>query len=165
MNLEDIKTLYDYDQWAIDRVLEIVLTLTEEQFNKDLGSSHGGVRGTMTHMYGGHRIWLDRWMGKENLPLTKAEDIRSVGHLKTMWETLRTELNTYLSSLTNDRIQAPFTYKDMKGNAYTQPLSEQLQHLVNHATYHRGQVITLLRQLGVKPLGTDMILFYQKHAQ
>ena len=49
-----------------------------------------------------------------------------------------------------------------KGEPYSHPLSEMMLHLVNHGTYHRGQVTAMLRQLGAKPLATDLILFYRQ---
>jgi uncharacterized damage-inducible protein DinB len=54
------------------------------------------------------------------------------------------------------------TYKDLKGNEYSQPLWQMMQHLVNHSTYHRGQVVTMLRQLGAKPIGMDLVVFYRE---
>ena len=52
-------------------------------------------------------------------------------------------------------------YRSTRGDAFTTPLWQQLQHVVNHSSYHRGQVVTLLRQLGVDPIGTDLIAFYR----
>ena len=55
-------------------------------------------------------------------------------------------------------------FRNIAGNQFRHPLWETMQHLVNHSTYHRGQVTTLLRQLGVKPMSTDMIAFYRERA-
>jgi uncharacterized damage-inducible protein DinB len=48
---------------------------------------------------------------------------------------------------------------------FAQPLWQCLQHVANHSTYHRGQITTMLRQLGAKPAGTDLIGFYRERAQ
>jgi uncharacterized damage-inducible protein DinB len=59
-------------------------------------------------------------------------------------------------------MQAPLQFNDMAGNAYSEPLVQLLQHLVNHGTYHRGQVTTLLRQAGAETLSLDMLFFFRE---
>lgn len=161
MNLNDIQTLVAFDQWATDRILDIVATVPEEQYVKNMNSSHGGVRGTLVHYYGAEWIWLERWKGTSPTDLIKEEDIPTFPQLREKWTALRQELNQFVNTLTDEQLQSPLTYKDLKGNQYTQPLWQQMQHLINHSTYHRGQVVTLLRQLGVKPVATDLIAFYR----
>ncbi|HXG37612.1 MAG TPA: DinB family protein [Bacteroidota bacterium] len=161
MNLHDIRTLFAFDQWATDRILDIVATLSEEQYVKNMNSSHGGVRGTLVHYYGAEWIWLERWKGTSPTALIKEEDIPTFPRLREKWTALRQELNQFVNTLTEEQLQSPLTYNDLKGNQYTQPLWQQMQHLINHSTYHRGQVVTLLRQLGVKPVATDLIAYYR----
>ncbi len=161
MTLDDIKTLFDFDQWATNRILEIVATLPDDQYSKNLGSSHGGIRGTLVHYYGAEWIWLERWKGASPSSLIKEDDIPTFPLLKEKWNALRQELNHFVQSLTEEKLQSPISYKDLKGNQHTQQLWHQMQHLVNHSTYHRGQVVTMLRQLGVKPVATDLINYYR----
>jgi uncharacterized damage-inducible protein DinB len=162
MTLKECKALFAYDRWATNRLLETVATLTEDQYRKDLGSSFGGVRGTLVHIYGADWIWLQRWKGNHPSVLTKEEEIPTLPMLKQRWEDLRTELEGFLGSLTEEKLQAPLNYKDTKGVPYSLPLYQQLQHRINHSTYHRGQVVTFLRQLGAKPQSSDLILFYRE---
>lgn len=161
MTLKDIHTLFDFDHWATERILDVVATLSEEQYTKNLNSSHGGVRGTLVHYYGAEWIWLQRWKGTSPSALSTEEEIPTFPQLREQWSAVRLELNRFLNSLTEEQLQSPLTYKDLRGNQYTQPLWQQMQHLINHSTYHRGQVVTLLRQLGVKPVATDLIAYYR----
>lgn len=70
----------------------------------------------------------------------------------------------------NDRVLATverltvrrIAYVNTKGERWEYPLGRLMQHVVNHSTYHRGQVTTLLRQLGVKPLATDLLVFHDQ---
>lgn len=162
MTFAELKTLFDYDKWATIRILGFVATLKEEQYTKDLGSSFGGVRGTLVHIYGADRIWLERWKGQSPKSLIRVEDIPTFGLLRERWEALRRELDSFLGTLTDQKIQAPHSYTDTEGNPNTQPLYCQMQHRVNHSTYHRGQIATMLRQLGMKPIGTDLITYYRE---
>jgi uncharacterized damage-inducible protein DinB len=161
MNLNDIRTLFAFDQWATDRILDIVATVPEDQYVKNMNSSHGGVRGTLIHYYGAEWIWLERWKGTSPTTLIKEEDIPTFPQLREKWAALRQELNQFVNTLTEEKLQSSLTYKDLKGNQYTQPLWQQMQHLINHSTYHRGQVVTMLRQVGVKPVSTDLIMYYR----
>ncbi|MEX0601977.1 MAG: DinB family protein [Bacteroidota bacterium] len=161
MTLKDLQTLFDYDRWATDRILEIVGTLADDHYTKNLGSSHGGIHGTLVHMIAANRIWLDRWKGKNPESLFRAEDFPTLEDLRKEWNMWNEEMQAYLGGLDDRRLQEPLSYKDLKGNSHSQVLGLQLQHLVNHSTYHRGQVVVLLRLLGVKPVSTDMINYFR----
>lgn len=161
MNLEEIKTLYEYDKWALERVLDAATALTAEQYDRNLGSSHGGVRGTLVHCFAAYDIWFARWRGESPMTLIKEEDLPTLASLKERWDNFQKNIQHHFNTLTEAALRAPLTYKDTKGNLYTVPLWQQMQHLVNHSTYHRGQVIALLRQLGAKAVGTDLINYYR----
>jgi uncharacterized damage-inducible protein DinB len=161
MNVHDIEELFVFDGWATRRTLDAVSSLSEEQFKKDLGNSFGAVHGTLTHMLGADKIWLARWKG--GVPIaTKPEDVATFDHLKSSWQEVFAETQSYIASVTDDQLHKPHAYTDLRGNTHAQPLYQQLQHKVNHSTYHRGQITTMLRQLGAIPIGTDLIVFYRE---
>ena len=163
MHLQDIHTLYEFNYWANHRLLDIVETLTEEQFKKDLSSSHGGIHGTLFHTMGAEEIWLRRWKGVSPAIFSKAEDYPTFDVLKQHWDVVEHEMMGFCHMLkTDDDIRKVISYKDLKGNEYSQPLYQLMQHLVNHSTYHRGQIVTMLRQLGVKPIATDFVAFLRE---
>jgi uncharacterized damage-inducible protein DinB len=161
MVMKDIQELFSFDEWATNRTLDSVSSLSEEQYKRDLKSSHGGIHGTLVHICGADWIWLERWKGNSPTALLSVEQLLSLDALKESWNKYRDEVRTYLQSLDDGRIQQPFAYKDTKGNRNSQPLYQQLAHKVNHASYHRGQIVTMLRQLGIKPQNTDLIGFYR----
>ncbi|HEY5615455.1 MAG TPA: DinB family protein [Bacteroidota bacterium] len=162
MTLNDIKILFDFDKWATNRILEIVATLPEDLYSKSLNSSHGGIRGTLVHTFSADWVWLERWKGNNPTVFIKEEDIPTFPLLNERWAKLRNDMDGFVASLNEEKIQAGLSYKDMKGNPYTQLLWQQMQHLINHSTYHRGQVVTMLRQVGVKPVATDLIAYYRQ---
>lgn len=161
MTTQEILTLYAFDKWANERVLEVVATLTEEQYMKNLGDSFGGVRGTMVHIYGANRVWLDRWKERPTASLPRVEIIPTFSTLTERWKNFQTELDEFLLTLTEEKLLTPLKYKDIRGNEYNQPLRHQMQHRVNHSSYHRGQITMMFRLLGVKPVGTDLITYYR----
>lgn len=161
MTIKDIRELFDFDEWATNRTLDSVSSLSEEQFKRDLKSSHGGIYGTLVHICGADWIWLERWKGNSPTGLMSVEELPSLDALKKRWTLYRAEVRSFLQSLDDARLQQPLAYKDTKGNQNVQPLYQQLVHKINHASYHRGQIVTMLRQLGAKPQNTDLVGFYR----
>jgi len=76
VNIEDVRTLYDYNAWANSRALEACSALTPEQFTRDLGSSFRSLRDTLAHIYGAEWVWLERWHGRTPTGLPSAVDFR-----------------------------------------------------------------------------------------
>lgn len=161
MTLKVVQELFDFDEWATNRTLDSVSLLSEEQFRRDLKSSLGGIHGTLVHICGADWIWLERWKGNSPSALMTTEQVPSREALKERWESYRAEIPALLHSLDDIRLQEQRAYKDTKGNQHSQPLFQQMLHKINHASYHRGQIVTMLRQLGAKPQNTDLIGFYR----
>jgi uncharacterized damage-inducible protein DinB len=70
----------------------------------------------------------------------------------------------YASRLTPQDLERVIHYKSFAGEDFSNPIWQTLHQLTNHASYHRGQLTTLLRQLGAKPATTDLIAFYRERA-
>ncbi|EQB63164.1 MAG: DinB family protein [candidate division Zixibacteria bacterium RBG-1] len=160
MDVARIQELYKYNAWANGQVFESVAKLTPEQFNKDLATSYRSVKGTLVHIVGAEWIWLRRWLGTSPKALWDPAEFSSVEQIKNRWEEVERERKEFLSDLTEDSLRKPLAYTNIKGQPFSYPLWQALQHLVNHSTYHRGQVTTLLRQLGAQPKGTDLLAYY-----
>ncbi len=160
MNRQDILTLYDYNAWANARVLGAVEPLTPEAFLRDLKNSFPSVRDTLVHILGAEWIWLRRWQGESPSQGLPAAGFPTLASLKDRYAALEKERRVFLEGLAEERLVQAFAYRDLAGNAHSLRLVESLQHLVNHGTYHRGQITTMLRQLGAKPVSTDMSRFY-----
>ena len=161
MTKQEMTVLFKYDAWATDHQLSVIKNLSEAQYEKDLGSSHRGIQGTVTHLYGAQRVWLSRWTGKGQNAMP--DGVLPLNGLRERWTILHNELLDYAQSLDDDKLRASFAYRDLRGNPYSQPLWQQMQHVTNHSTYHRGQITTMLRQLGTTPVPTDLIAYYRQH--
>jgi len=164
MNVEDFRLLYDYNSWANQRTLDAGAPLGEEQFTRDLGSSFRSVRDTLAHICLVEWLWLERWLDRSPDKFPPATDLPTLESVRRRWSEIERNLNDYIASLTPGDIERVVHHKTTAGVAQAAPLGQMLQHLVNHGTYHRGQVATLLRQLGAKPISTDLTLFYRERA-
>jgi uncharacterized damage-inducible protein DinB len=162
MTVDDFRTLYEYNSWANRRTLDACSALSVEQFTRDLHSSFGSVRDTVAHIYGAEWIWLERWHGRIPSALPTAADFPDLAALRARWAEHERNLNEYIRSLTPSELGRVIKYQNTKGVPFEGPIWPMLQHVVNHSTYHRGQVTTLLRQLGAAPASTDLIVFYRE---
>jgi len=162
MNQKDFQTLYNYNCWANARVHDTVAKLTEEQYTRDLSNSFGSVRDTLTHILAAEWIWLRRWQGESPKALLDPADFPDLATLRAKWMEVEREQMAFVNSLTDERLGTPVSYINTKGKTWTYSLWQMLQHVVNHSTYHRGQVTTMLRQLGAEPAATDFLLFFDE---
>jgi uncharacterized damage-inducible protein DinB len=160
MQPETIRELYLYNHWANQRVLASVTPLSGEQFTRDMGNSFGSVRDTVAHILGAEWIWLERWLGRSPRALLPASDFPTVAAIGERWATVEQDRNRFIQSLTPAQLQEPVAYINTRGQDFTYPLWQQMAHVANHSTYHRGQVTTLLRQLGAEPQNTDFLTYY-----
>lgn len=161
---DDLRRLLDYDDWANHRVLRAVAALTPEQWKRDLGGSHGGVRGTLAHILGAAWIWLERWKGVSPPRLPDEGEFADVMALRERWRVVEEHRRAWFDGLRPEQLGEPVRYKSTEGKPYEAPLWQLVQHLVNHSTYHRGQVSMQLRLLGAKPTGTDLLTWDREQA-
>ena len=164
MSPEEIRLLYDYNGWANRRVLDSAAALTAEQFTKPLASSFSSVRDTLAHIWGSEWLWLERFQGRSPSSLPDLGQFNDISALRARWQEDEARLNKFVIALTQDVLNKIHEYRTLNFGQYKNPLWQSMQHMVNHGTYHRGQIITLLRQLDAKPLSSDLIHFYRERA-
>ncbi len=162
MDHATIGALHRYNSWATEQVLDAVSRLPQADFTRDLKSSHGSIRDTLTHLIWGEWIWLQRWKGVSPTIVFSAADFPNVESLRGQFQTVAAERAAFLEDLTIERLPQVIEYRNVKGQIWRYPLWQQLYHVVNHSTYHRGQVATMLRQLGAAPTPTDFLVYYDE---
>lgn len=164
MSPEEISQLYDYNAWANRRALSAAEKLTNEQFTNPMESSFTSVRDTLAHIYGAEWIWLERFQGRSPAALPNTGQFADVNSLQEAWFEHEARLLTFVRGLTQADLEREMEYKTLKFGLYRNPLWQSMLHLVNHGTYHRGQVTTMLRQLGARPILTDLMHYYREVA-
>ena len=164
MDLSDIRHLFDYTEWANDLAMDAANSLTDEQLQRDFGISHRSVLGTLTHMAGAEWIWLERWHGRsprkaEAWSLWTPESCADLATLNDRWTEVVDRRTRYVSQLDENKLGADLSFNLLSGDASSMRLVDQMRHVANHATMHRGQVVGMIRQMGIEPPSTDL-LFY-----
>jgi uncharacterized damage-inducible protein DinB len=154
MTPEDLRLHISYSGWASRRLLDAALALSEEDQRREFGVSHKSLIGTLEHIFFADRIWFARTVDPNVLEGDQS--------LAVAWPRLQKRWEEWASALTPEDLLRVVDYTDMRGNLHSTPVWQILLHVVNHATLHRGQVMSLLRQLGVAPPATDLIFYYRE---
>jgi len=156
-----LKTQLDYSYWASDRILDASRPLPEDELARDLGNSFGGVLGTLVHIFQADRIWLSRVSGSPRPTLADDEEKWALDSLQNAWLNVHLGWIDWAGSL--DDVEKILEYTNLAGKRMKLPLWQLVFHVVNHGTYHRGQITTMLRQLGASPVSTDLHNYYLSH--
>jgi uncharacterized damage-inducible protein DinB len=152
-----LNELFRYNYWARDRQLKACEALTAEQFLRPLGSSFSSIRDTLTHLVAAEWFWLDCWLGRPTGPMLSPEEFPTLAAVSERWHVVELETREYLAALRENALPGPITFVDSRGATWTYILWRTILHLLQHQSYHRGQVTTLLRQVGIEPPEVDFL--------
>ena len=156
----ELGRLMEYHYWATDRLLDVVEQLTPEQFARDLGSSFPSVQATVAHLLTAEAVWLGRITGRPPARVSPHE-LPLPADARRRWQPLREEMGAWAASLEETGAARSVRAVTSSGAEYLHTGEEVALHLVVHGSYHRGQVVTMLRQLGVAPPSLDLIAFFR----
>lgn len=159
MTVAELMDLYEYNRWAHRRILDSAGELTMEQYERQVAGSFPTLRDTLEHVLAAEVVWLSRWEGHS---LGEAPDFTGLGDataLERLWNSFWHRQFAFLAALADDELMRPIAIRTRSGIETVQPLCDTMLHVVNHASYHRGQAASLIRQLGGTPVGTDYFLY------
>jgi uncharacterized damage-inducible protein DinB len=159
VTLGELRTLYEYNAWANARLLEVMEGLDEERLTRRIESSFPSLVATVAHIVSAEWIWLERWKGRSPAATPEWLDGATLGELRARLAEIERSRLEWLGRLREPDLESRVDYRTLAGHAFTDRLADLLLHVVNHASYHRGQLTTMLRQLGATPAGTDYIAF------
>ena len=167
MNITDIRHLFDYTEWANSLAMNAAADLSEENLHRDFGISHASILGTLRHMAGAEWIWLERWHGRspakaEAWSLWTEESCADLTQLNERWREVVDQRTRFISELDESRLMAELPFKLLSGDPNSMRLVDQMQHVANHATMHRGQVVGMIRQMGIEPPSTDLLFYLRR---
>ncbi len=155
------ESLLDYDIWAHDQVKNRATQLNDEEFNRELADGTGSVRGKLQHLLWAEEMWVRRIQGENPGPELPIPDIHSAIPFYENWDTTR---NGHLTRIRSELLGNPgktVSYENTKGEQYSQPLWQIALHVVNHGTFHRGQISSMVRRITGQPIPLDLVLFHR----
>jgi len=147
-----------YNIWANQRLLDTINQLPEEKQKQEVPSSFKSLYATVLHMLDAESIWWQRMKLLERI-IRPSDDFN--GEMKELSNNLlhqNRQWSEWVNNANEHQLQHVFQYQNSKGEQFKQPIYQMLTHAFNHGTYHRGQLVNMLRQLEVQKIpGTDFI--------
>lgn len=146
-----------YNLWANHRLTDAVLQLPEEMQQQKIISSFPSIELTLLHLMNVESIWWQRMKLVENIHIIEASSF-TVTQISQKILDASTQWKEWVDKSTTAAFEHEFVYRNSKKEQFKQPVFQMLLHLFNHQTYHRGQIVTMLKQLGVDKIPpTDFI--------
>ena len=156
-----IEEYTQYNIWANEIIISFIKQLSPEQFNKEQLSSFTTIRKTVEHMAGAEHIWLKRIKGYPDQG-NKATSLEDISSLTDFWIDQSKQFAEKIKEADESRLLEIISYKNLKGIPFETSLYKITMHVMNHSTYHRGQLVTMLRAVGFTDLSsTDLITYYR----
>jgi uncharacterized damage-inducible protein DinB len=147
-----------YSAWASRKVMDAVRALPEADFQKPVGVSHGSLQGTLAHILYADWIWFVRVVA----PIEEPGQTREA--LERIWPELQDKWVAWAEGASDEEMNRLVQYESRLYGQMTRPVWQILLHVVNHATLHRGQAMSMLRQMGIAPPHIDFMNFYPEAA-
>jgi len=152
-----------YNLWANKTIIDQINQLSEEQLHKEIASSFTSIYKTILHLMDVESIWWQRLKLVEHVEWPGRTFNGSIDELSKKLLQLSQQWEEWITNTNEANITHVFAYQNSKKEQFKQPVYEALLHLFNHQTYHRGQVVTMLRQLGIDKIpATDFIVFSRR---
>ena len=160
--MDEFLELFTYNGWAHRIVFDALAQLPDEEYFRDLHSSFGGIHGTLCHIVWAEQLWLHRWIVQPNPAVPQGTDLHSLAEVRSRWEQVERERAAFVATLPEARLDETRVVKPSTGGEYVHSFRQMFRHFVNHSSYHRGQIVVFLRQLGHAAPNTDLIRFYRQ---
>lgn len=152
-----------YNVWANKKMTDCISNLTAEQINTEITSSFSSIYKTLLHMWFAEDIWYQRLQLIEQ-PVSNVDAFTGdFSELVKKSHEQSVKLASWVDAATETQLQHVFGYYNLKKEYFKNPVYQTLLHVFNHGSYHRGQLVTMLRQLGVDKIpATDFTVFIRK---
>ncbi|MEP7164953.1 MAG: DinB family protein [Ferruginibacter sp.] len=152
-----------YNMWANQRMIDSVSNLTDDQINREINSSYKSIYATLLHLLDAESIWWQRVKLQEQIDVPSSGFNGSILELGNNLMKQSKQWKEWVDLATEAALEHEFIYRNSKKEQFKQPVNEVLIHLFNHQSYHRGQLITMFRQVGVEAVpNTDFTSFSRK---
>ena len=160
MNKNYFLELAQYNIWANQKMTNWLSQISEEQWSQKLVGSFESIEATAIHTAGAEKVWWER-LNNQAQPFLNLTFNGSKSELIEIWKNTSENFKNYVSEISDEELQETFAYKSLKGEGFSRVKYQAIVHVFNHSTYHRGQLVNYLRQVGFTDVNTtDLIYFY-----
>ncbi len=160
MMKEMILHFVKYNLWANDRIVNCILEAGEDKADLELVSSFPTIRKTLYHVWDAETIWLKRLHGESIFTWPSKDFKGSLADAAIEMADTDRRFIAFAEAINETALLTVLNYKNTKGDDFSTPIYQMIMHCMNHSTYHRGQLVTMLRTAGfTNVVSTDYVVF------
>jgi uncharacterized damage-inducible protein DinB len=159
MNISELRDLYDYNRWAHMKTLDAAAMLGPGKYTEAPSGSSLSLRSVLQNLLGEEVVWLSRWEGHSLAESPDYSECADTVALMERWKSFWKRQTRFIESLIEDDLGNPIAIRLENGIETVQPLGDTLAHVVNQATYLRGEAAMLIRQLGGTAPAADLFTY------
>ncbi|MBP9096372.1 MAG: DinB family protein [Ignavibacteria bacterium] len=153
----------NYNYWANKKICDLLLTLDDSVLEKEMYSSFRTIKETVYHIWDAENIWQNRINGESLLIWPSTEFTGNFKEAVKLFNSQSKQLIDLVENNSDTGLIKVIAYKNQAGKEFQNKLYEIIMHCMNHSTFHRGQIVTMLRTAGVTNLfSTDLITYYRE---
>ena len=150
-----------YNSWANNKVISWLDRIDESQWTKISISSFSSVESTVLHIASAEKVWIDFWNNKNEPVYLSAGFTGSKEELIQIWKNASAGLEQILNQIPEEEYRRLISFKYPRGGEGQMEFWQTFSHIINHSTYHRGQLVSLLRQSDFTELSSiDLATYY-----
>lgn len=155
---DQFELMAKYNQWMNEKIYAVCASIPDADRKKDMGAFFKSIHGTLNHLLFADKAWMGRFTSQSIAVLKMGEELYAdFEELRTARESLDTEIIAWTRSLESAWLDTAFEFTSkVDGETRIRPTWVLVTHMFNHQTHHRGQVTTLMMQLGYDPGVTDI---------
>jgi uncharacterized damage-inducible protein DinB len=160
MSKQYFTELAEYNIWANNIVISWLQQIDETQWQQPIVSSFKSIEQTVLHIVSAEYAWYLRMSNKE-FKWIGNEFKGSKEELIQQWKNASDSLEEFVKNMEEEKLEHSLTFTRLNGEVNTKQFYQMIAHVFNHSTYHRGQIVTMLRQVGFEKISsTDLLGFY-----
>ena len=159
MKIDEVRTLFDYNYWANDRILSAAKKVSADQFTAPAAFPYGSLRGTLMHVLDAERTWRMRCQHIADIPDLVEADYPTLDALLQFWRKDEAAMHAYLGSLTANDLATSITYSIGEGKTRSRILWHAMVHVMNHGTQHRSEAAAILTSFDCSPGDIDFTVY------
>lgn len=163
-SVQCLRNLFGYMIWADRLSLAATAQLPNDEYFRERAVSAGSIHKLLVHLLGAEWIWLMRWRGTPPGQFITPDEYPTRAAIEARWPEIHREVSEFLDSQTDQSVSQVFEFLTFSGDRYSVPLDQAMLHLVDHGSYHRGQLNTMLKQAGAEPAPAFLIRYQAKQS-
>ena len=162
MNKAHFIALADYNIWANNIVMQWLDQISDDQIKQEIPSSFSSIFRTALHIASAQKVWIDYWNKLPQPAFLSVGFNGSYQELKEIWAASSGGMKAFIESYPEEDFTLPISFRWPSGAAGSMAFFQTVTHVINHSTYHRGQIVNMLRQVGFTNLSsTDLATWYR----